>query len=163
MRRTLIAATTLVSAAALMSGAGLALANTRAASPDIFRTEHFRIISTSAPTAKQSVIATGAFTAGGSEIIGQTHDKAYLYRGTFRITRHITHKSAPVPPKNCIVTETERGTYTLSDGTGRYKGLRGSGSFSLHITTILASPGNAQCGRMVAFQQIIYESGRVNR
>lgn len=164
MRRMLIAAITLISAAAMMSGAGLALAaNSRAASPDTWRTEHFRIISTDASASRQSVIATGAFTAGGVEAIGRTSDKAYLYHGTFRISRRITYKSRPAPPVNCLFTETEYGRYTIGAGTGRYAGLRGSGKFSLHITEVLAQTGKHQCGRAVAFQVIMYEHGLVNR
>lgn len=168
MRRMLIAATALISLAALMSGAGLALASSgagtghKASSPDIWRAEHFRIIGTSGTSDKQSVVATGAFTAGGVEILGATHDKAYLYHGTFRIIRHITHRSAPVPPRNCVFTETERGSYTIGHGTGRYAGLHGTGRFSLRLIGVLAHTGKS-CGRMVAFQQIMYESGHVNR
>ncbi len=90
-------------------------------------------------------------------------DKAKLYRGTFKIYRHITYRSTPEPPSNCLFTETERGTYTIGASTGRYAGIRGSGKFTLRITGVLASTAKGQCGRTVAFQQIMYERGPVNK
>jgi hypothetical protein len=162
MRRTLITAVTLVSAAAMMSGAGLALASA-SASPGSSRHENFRIISTSETAKTHSVIATGSFMAGGSIVLGRTIDKAYLYKGTFEITRHISYRTPPAPPRRCILGVTERGTYTLSHGTGRYAGIRGTGKFTSQITLVFARTGSANCGRTVAFQQIMHESGTVNK
>ncbi len=164
MRRTLVTTVSLVSAAAMMSGAGLALAS---ASPAISRHENFRIISTNEAAKRHSVIATGSFMAGGSEALGRTvsHravDKVYLYRGTFQITRHVGFRTPPAPPRRCILRITERGTYTLSHGTGRYAGISGSGRFTSQETLVFARTGPANCGRTIAFQQIMYESGAVS-
>jgi hypothetical protein len=161
MRRMLIAALAVISAAALVSGAGLALAKPSPDRSASSATEDFRVISTVAKSDRQSVIATGAFVAGGVYVLGSTRDKAELYRGTFMIYRHVTYKSTPQPPVNCLFTETERGTYTIGAGTGRYARISGSGKFTLRITGVLASTGKGQCGGMVAFQQIMSESGRV--
>lgn len=163
MRRTVIAAIAVISAAVMMSGAGLARANPGPDRSSSSATEHFRVISTDATSSSQSVIATGAFTAGGVYVFGRTVDKAKLYRGTFKLYRHITYRSTPEPPSNCLFTETERGTYTIGAGTGRYAGISGSGKFTLRITGVLASTAKGQCGRMIAFQQIMYERGPVNK
>jgi len=160
MRRTLVTAITLVSAAAMTSGAGLALAS---ASPAVARHETFRTISTSETAKKQSVIATGSFTAGGSVIPGHTTDKVSLYRGTFEVTRHVSFRTPPTPPKGCILRVTERGTYKLGHGTGRYAGIRGSGKYTSRITDVFARTGSSNCGKTVAFQQIMYEQGTVNK
>jgi hypothetical protein len=160
MRRTMVTAVTLISAAAMMSGAGLALASAR---PDNSRHESFRILSTNETARTHSVIATGSFTAGGSESLGKTTDKAYLYRGTFEITRHISYRTPPAPPQGCMLKVTERGTYALSHGTGRYAGIRGNGTFVSRITLVFARTGSNNCGKTVAFQQIMNESGTVNK
>jgi hypothetical protein len=165
MRRTLVTVVTMVSAAATISGAGLALAS---ASPAISQHENFRVISTNEAAKRHSVIATGSFMAGGSEALGRTAanravDKAFLYRGTFEITRRIRFRTPPAPPKRCILRVTERGTYTLSHGTGRYAGISGSGRFTSRETVVFARTGPNNCGKTIAFQQIMYESGTVSR
>jgi hypothetical protein len=161
MRRTLVTAITLVSAAAMMSGAGLALAS---AAPGSAGHETFRVLSTSEAAKTQSVIAAGSFTAGGTIIPGRTIDKADLYKGTFEITRHISSRTPPaLPGQRCILRVTERGTYTLSHGTGRYAGIHGTGKYTSRITLVLARTGTSNCGKTVAFQQIIYEAGSVNK
>ena len=163
MRRTLITVAALVPAVALLSGATLALASPGPVRPDRTPIEHFRIISTVAPAKHQSLVATGAFVAGGTMVVGKSYDKMYLYHGTFRLYPVVTYRSAPRPPSRCMFGETERGTYRIRDGSGRYRRLAGSGRFTVKITGVLASTGKNQCGRMVAFQQITYASGRVNR
>ena len=160
MRRTLITAVTLISAAATMSGAGPALASAR---PGNVRHESFRILSTSDTARAHSVIATGSFTAGGSVVLGRTTDREFLYRGTFETTRHITFRTPPAPPQGCILNVTERGTYALGHGTGRYAGIRGNGRFVSRITIVFARTGPNNCGNTVAFQQIMSESGTVNK
>jgi len=167
MRRTLVTVVTLVSAAATMGGAGLALASA-SASPGISQPENFRVISTNEAAKRQSVIATGSFIAGGSEALGRTVnsravDKAYLYRGTFEITRRIRFRTPPAPPRRCILRVTERGTYTLSHGTGRYAGISGSGRFTSRETLVFARTGPNNCGKTIAFQQIMSESGTASR
>src|SRR5260370_28808665 len=122
MRGMLLTATTLASAAATVSGAGLALAS---AGPSVSRTENFRVISTNEAAKQHSVIATGLFMGGGGEALGRpVHnravDKAFLYPGTFEITRHIRFRTPPAPPKRCILKVAERGTYTPSHGPGRH-------------------------------------------
>ncbi len=163
MRRTLITVTTLMSAAGLLSGTTLALASPGPVRPGTTRIEHFRIISTAASAKSQSLLATGAFVAGGSMVVGTSYDRARLYRGSFRLYPVVTYRSAPQPPSRCMFTETERGTYRIGHGSGRYRKLGGRGRFTIKITGVLASTGKNQCGRMVAFQQITYATGRVNR
>ena len=163
MRRTLITVITLLSAGALLSGASLALASPGPVRPDRTTIEHFRFISTVAPAKYQSLLATGAFVAGGEMVVGAAYDKVHFYHGSFRLYTHVTFRSAPQPPSRCMFRESERGSYTIRDGTGRYRKLAGSGKFTVQITGVLANTGKNACGHMVAFQQITYGSGRVNR
>ena len=68
MRRTLVAAITLLTSAALVGGA--AVADASAARPARAPQEHFRIISTITGSRRQSLLATGSFTAGGYRYSG---------------------------------------------------------------------------------------------
>jgi len=165
MRRTLVTAITLALAAALASEAGLALAS---AGPGISRHENFRVVSTSETAKTQSMIATGSFTDGGGAVLGGTvhgvaTDVVHLFRGSFEITRHIRFRTPPAPPRQCMLNITETGTYTLSHGTGRYAGIRGTGAFSSRLALVFARSGPVNCGKTIAFQQIMYESGTSNR
>ena len=120
-------------------------------------------------TTPNTTYATGDFTAGGYErpgalIKGHATDKAVLPGGTFLVHRHVTHQAESVP-NGCLFTDIQRGTYTLGQGSGRYKKISGSGTFSLRITGVLLISKGAcsPTGKLSAFQQITYESGRVRR
>jgi hypothetical protein len=165
MRRTLVTAITLALAAATAGEAGLALASV---GPDAPRHENFRVVGTSETATTQSIIATDSFTDGGTVALGSTvhsvaTDRVQLSRGSFEVTRRIRSRTRPAPPRHCMVAVRERGTYTLSHGTGRYAGIRGTGSFDSRLILVFARAGSAGCGKTIAFQQIMYESGTSNR
>jgi hypothetical protein len=186
MRRALVAAITLVSTATLVSGATLTAAyasphgaSQRSASQSSasqqrvsqaapVRHERFRIISTSATARKQSVLATGQFTAGGYVVPGQvtnlrSTDKMVYPSGTFQVARHITRQSLPLPTSTCLISETIHGNYSLGHGTGAFAGIGGSGGFVLRITGVIRK-SHGQCGGpMTVYQQITYASGTVRR
>jgi hypothetical protein len=165
MRRTLVALTALVGAGAALTGLTLASAS---ASPAAVPVEHFRIISTAATSTRLSTLATGDFTAGGYEVPGNVvsgyaTDKTVLSGGTFRVRRHVTSETLPVPA-GCLFSESQRGTYSLSHGTGAYRGISGSGTFNITITAIYARLASGGCGtRFAVFQQLTYEGGTVRR
>jgi hypothetical protein len=161
MRRVLVAATTLAVSGAGTSGAGLALAS---AGPRATRSdaEHFRIISTKASAQFQVIIARGRFTAGGRIIMYKSYGHAEFNRGSFDIRRVVTGTSVNADPSTCLFTERQKGTFALTDGTGRYRKIRGSGDFLLKIEGVLGRDSTGQCGtRIDAFQQIIWEWGQV--
>jgi hypothetical protein len=174
MRRALVAAITLASTAALVSGATVtaAQASEHAASQhrtsDRRSSEHFRIISTSARSRRQSVLATGAFLAGGYQVPGRVvglraTDKMVYPSGTFLVARHITRQWLPLPTSACLIRETIRGTYSLSHGTGAYRGISGSGGFAVRINGVLHRSRGRCGGAMTVFQEITYEGGSVRR
>jgi hypothetical protein len=163
MRRTLIAAITTILAAALISGFGSlgAGASTRSA-----RTEHFQVMSTAATSNKQSLIATGEFTAGGTDIVGRTTDKAVFPGGTFTIKHHSNVFTANVNSHTCLFTETQRGTYRLGHGTGRYAGISGSGRWVVHILGVFARDSKGRCTHLSAprtFQAVFTAAGPIRR
>jgi hypothetical protein len=176
MRRALVAAITLVSTATLVSGVTLTAAyatqygasQDRASQVSRVRHERFRIISTSATSRQQSVLATGEFTAGGYVVPGpvtslRSTDKVVFPSGTFLVARHITRQSLPLPTSACLISETIHGTYSLSHGTRAFAGISGSGGFVVRITGVIRK-SHGQCGgSMTVYQQITYESGTVRR
>lgn len=196
MRRAIVAAITLASTAALVSGvtAGVAEAsqhgvsqhgvsqhgvsqqsiNQHAASQKrgsvtpATRREKFRIISTSAGSRHQSVLATGSFTAGGYQIPGsvvdlRAVDKMVFPSGSFLVTRRIFHQSRPLPTKSCLVRITITGDYSLGSGRGAYRGISGSGGFTTRISGVIRRKHGLCGGPMTAYQQITYETGSLHR
>ncbi|HEY3980044.1 MAG TPA: hypothetical protein VGM79_22400 [Streptosporangiaceae bacterium] len=182
MRRPLAAALTLASTAALLGGAAVdAQASPAAAQaspaaapagpaavrqPGFSGAEHFRIISVTASSRHQSVLATGAFTAGGYQVPGKVVglravDKMVFPDGTFLVTRRITKQVLPLPTSSCQISETIRGTLSISGGTGSYRGMSGGGAFLLQISGVIRKSGGKCGGPMTVFQSINYEGGTV--
>lgn len=162
MRRTFAAAIGAVLVAAMLSGAGVAAASTRA--PAAHGTEHFQIMSTSATASTNSIIATGLFTAGGVNHPGNTTDTAVFPGGTFKIAHSPGKGTQSFNPKTCLLTLNLHGTYTVGHGTGQYAGISGDGKYQLSILEIGARSGGtcSQSKPPVTFQQIIKASGPVS-
>jgi hypothetical protein len=186
MRRVLVAAITLAATAALVSAASVTAAQASqhgaaqhgaaqhgaaqhgAAQRRRARQEQFRIISITPASRRQSVLATGAFTAGGYEVPGRVSglratDKMVFRGGTFLVGRHITSQWLPLPTSACLIRETIRGSYYLHHGTGAYRGISGSGGFTLRITGVIRRAHGKCGGPMTVFQQITSASGGVRR
>jgi hypothetical protein len=128
-------------------------------------TEHFTFISTSAVTGKFSVIATGAFTAGGTATPFAKIDTLTFPNGTIEVTSK--GQSKPVMTSSsttCYETLSQRGAYVILGGTGSYKGITGSGRFTVSIREV-APFANGRCNtktsRRVASQGIIDAAGPV--
>jgi hypothetical protein len=149
-----------ISAAAVLGGAGLAAASAR---PAASGTEHFQIMTTSATSSTDSVIATGVFVAGGVSHEGKTTGTEVFPGGTFRIVHSPGKGPQTFNPKTCLLTVSQHGTYTLSHGTGKYKGISGHGKYQISILAIAArSKGKCSMSKPpVAFQLIIKASGPV--
>lgn len=180
MRTPLAAAISLVSAAALVGGATLTAASASAgraghagqasapASMHRVRHENFRIITTSVDSRRLSVLATGAFTAGGYLVPGKlvslrATDKMVFPGGTFLLSRHVTRQWLPLPTAGCLIRETIRGSYFLSHGTGVYRHVSGSGSFATRIRGVIRRRHGKCGGTMTVFQEITYSGGSFSR
>jgi hypothetical protein len=119
-----------VAATMIASGAGLALASTSAVQrPAASGTEHFNLMSTQPSASKYVVIASGLFTASGVDVSGNTVDLVKLPGGTFKINHgsaiHII--SEKLNQQTCLLSFAASAKFTLEKGTGRYKGISGSG------------------------------------
>jgi hypothetical protein len=152
-----------ISAVTIIAGAGIATAS---ASPGGTRAEHLRIMNTKATSDRLSVIATGAFTSGGYDIPAATTDTLVFPGGTLEF-RHVTHHTTgTADPSTCLLTETQRGTFTIGHGTGKYAGIRGSGKFVTSIVAVTAKNHAGHCTHVQApatFQEIRTADGTVSR
>jgi hypothetical protein len=131
MRINRIAVVGAAAATMIASGAGLALASVGTAQrPASSGTEHFSLMTTQPSASKYVVIASGLFTAGGTDTSGNTVDSVKLTGGTFKINHNFpTHiVKEQFNQKTCLETFVATSKFTVENGTGKYKGISGSGS-----------------------------------
>lgn len=139
-----------------------------AVAPAAARHEEFRIISNAASSTRQSVLATGGWVAGGYVVPGKvvslrSTDKLVFPSGGFQMARHITSQWLPLPTRSCLIRETIRGTFSLSHGTGAFRGISGSGAFVMKIRGALRHRGGGCGGAMTVYQMITWAGGQVRR
>jgi hypothetical protein len=162
MHKTVAAVIGAVSVTAVLGGASLAAASARTA---VSGTEHFQLMTTSATSKTSSVIATGVFTAGGTDTrTTNSTDTVTFPTGTFVITHSKGTGTQSFNPKTCLLKANLTGTYTLGSGTGAYANLSGSGTYQLSILAVAAKSGGT-CSKTLpppTFQQVIDTSGPVS-
>jgi hypothetical protein len=127
-------------------------------------TEHFQLMSTSATSSKASFIATGVFTAGGVDIQGKT-DRIVLPGGGFTISHKRAKGTQHFNPRTCLGVVSETGTYKISNGTGRYAGIRGHGDYRLSVMFVGSKNAAGKCSQRKppqAAQVLIRASGPVS-
>jgi hypothetical protein len=95
------------------------------------RTEYFHVAST-APSGPGTIIITGVVDAGGTEHPGRAIDDATFAGGGFRIDHSAGHPSARFNAETCVGTISQTGPFSVIDGTGRFSGLAGSGTYVFH-------------------------------
>jgi hypothetical protein len=152
--------------------AGVVLAVPAGASPlaptAVSGAEHFQAMTTSATANTQGVIAWGAFTAAGvdhenSSNAATSTDLFTFPGGSFKVT-HTTKSMAGGFTKSCFASFTGKGTFKLSGGTGKYKGISGSGTFTFTDIGIAPKTKKGACNENanpIANQQVIAASGSV--
>ena len=155
----------MVAVAGALAAAGLTAASaSQAAGSSGF--EHFQLVTTSpANNAPESIIATGAFTAGGVNHPGNRVDTAMFPNGTFKIAHSNGTGTQRFNAKTCLGTIVLNGTYVLSGGTGAYAGISGHGIYRLNILIVSARNSAGKCSHKLpptAFQQIIKAQGPVS-
>jgi hypothetical protein len=150
-----------VIATATAAAAALAVANLAAATSTT-KTETFTAITTNPGSGVASLIATGGFTAGGTDVIDKKHMETFHFaNGKFTLvigkpgSKHVS-----LNPTTCLYTKTGSGTYTLTDGTGAYQGISGSGKISFTLRAVYAlvkgkCPSSDQPGANVSTQTAI--------
>jgi hypothetical protein len=146
----------------VLAGAGLAGASAR---PAAAGTEHFQLMTTSATARTSSVIATGLFTAGGTDTrTTNATDTVTFPTGTFVITHSKGTGSQSFNPKTCLFTASVKGTYKLGSGTGAYANISGNGNYRVSILAVAAKSGGkcSKTGPPATWQQTINASGPVS-
>jgi hypothetical protein len=163
MRKILASAVTAAAAAAVIGGAGLAVASTHTG---VSGTENFQMMTTSGTGSTASVIASGVFTAPAVDHEHQaTNTATFTFsNGTINLKHSKGTGTQHFNPTTCLLTINEHGTYTLTGGTGAYAGITGNGTYKLSILGIGASSGGkcVQNKPPVAFHQVINASGPVS-
>jgi hypothetical protein len=162
MRKILASAVTAAAAAAVIGGAGLAVASTHTA---VSGTEHFQMMTTSGTGSIGSVIASGVFTAPAVDHEGLNNLSTFTFsNGTITVKHSNGTGTQSFNPKTCLLTVNQHGTYKLQSGTGAYAGISGSGTYKLSILAIGARSGGkcSQSKPPVAFHQVINASGPVS-
>ncbi len=101
----------------------------------------------------QSVVAHGLFTGGGvDDASHQNYDILHLGGGTLRINHPDAQSkfTEQVNPKSCFITFKITGKYTLSNGTGRFAGVTGNGTYQLFEEGILGRDKSGACSEQQA-------------
>jgi len=75
---------------------------------------------------------TGVVDAGGTEHPGRAIDDATFADGGFRIDHSAGHPSARFNAETCVGTINQTGPFSVIDGTGRFSGLAGNGTYVFH-------------------------------
>ncbi len=116
--------------------------------------EYFHVASTN-PAGPGVIIVTGAFSDGGVEHPGRTIDQAVFNGGRFRIDHSAGHPTSRFNPKTCVGTITQTGPFHVYDGTGRFAGINGSGTYQFDATYTTARTTTGCSKTMTAYIETI--------
>jgi len=166
LRSKIIGGVGMIAVAGAVAATGLTAASaSRVAAPGGSGFEYFQLVNTSAANnAPSSIIARGAFTAGGVDHPGNKVDTVVFPDGTFKIAHSNGTGTPHFNPRTCLAAFALNGTYRLSGGTGAYAGISGHGIYRLNITFVGARNAAGKCSNKLppeAFQQIIKAQGPV--
>jgi hypothetical protein len=116
--------------------------------------EYFHVASTN-PAGPGVIIVTGAFSDGGVEHPGRAIDQAVFNGGSFRIDHSAGHPTSRFNPKTCVGTITQTGPFHVYDGTGRFAGINGSGTYQFDATYTTARAATGCSKTMTAYIETI--------
>jgi hypothetical protein len=162
MRKIITSAAVAAAAAAVVGGTGIAIAASHSATTG---TESFQMMTTSGTSPNGSVIASGVFTAPGTDHENNNANTATFTfpSGTVSVKHSPGKGQQSVNPKTCLLTVNLHGTYTITGGTGSYAGITGNGNYKLSILAIGARSGGkcSQSKPPLAWHQVINATGPV--
>ncbi len=150
--RTALLGGTLVAAAAVTIGlalpAGAAPVTARPAG--VTGIQHFQMMntSTSQNTITNPLLAWGVVTAAGIDRQKTRAAPTFLFSGSTISVKHATAAGTPrqsFNPKTCLTMYSEKGTFKLSGGTGRGRGISGGGTYALSAIAIGTRLKNGAC------------------
>jgi len=116
-------------------------------------TEHFQVMSTATNNSPSSpLIAWGVFTGAGvdreisSNPAGTKGVDTFTFAGgKFKVTHTAKTQKQSFNARTCFFSFSETGVFTLSGGTGKYKGISGSGKYALTVVGIGAKLKSGAC------------------
>ncbi len=161
MGKMLAAAASAFTLVTMASGTGLTAAS---ASAGTAGSESFRLVS-GLVSGKGSVIATGAFTAGGTTNLNTSVATVRFSGGSFRINPRSTQIHLHVDHRTCVLNALQEGTYRIGHGTGRFAHIKGSGTYVDQILGLLVRNTRGNCTKSKpprALQQVITAHGPVS-
>jgi hypothetical protein len=130
--------------------------------------EHFQVMSTATNNSLNSpLIAWGVFTGAGvdheisSNAAGTKGVDSFIFaNGKFTVTHTAKTQKQAFNARTCFYSFSQTGVFTLSGGTGKYKGISGSGKYALTVIGIGPKLKSGACNpnqnaRSIANQQEI--------
>ena len=138
-----IAALLATAALAALALTGATAAGASSTPSDI---EHWTVESANPVSAIATLIARGPLTIGGTINLLTGH--VQLPGGTLTLSHHQVWGTQGENPRTCLATVTSAGTYRVADGTGRYRGISGHGTYRLTAYAIVRKI-NGQCATKV--------------
>ena len=174
-KRTAMAAMVGAAVAAVVGLAVPAGASPIAANPAaVTGAEHFQVMSTATNNSPNSpLIAWGVFTGAGvdrqisSNAAGTKGVDSFIFsNGKFTVNHTAKTQKQSFNAKTCFYTFSQTGVFALSGGTGKYKGISGSGKYALSVVGIGPTLKSGACNpnpnaRSIANQQEIVASASV--
>ncbi|HTW03149.1 MAG TPA: hypothetical protein VMF87_22790 [Streptosporangiaceae bacterium] len=163
-KRKAAAVSVIAVAAAGVTALGLASSASASPAPSTARTvnDYIQLMTTSATSNNLGAIEWGSvYTGAGVDHSGNNVDTLVFPGGTYK-TRH---GAGPGPqtlnPNTCLLTVSLHGTDTTYGGTGRFRGISGTGTWQASVRAIFPrAAGKCATSRVpLAFQEIITGSG----
>jgi hypothetical protein len=161
-RKAVTAAVIAVSAAATVLWLAVPASASPAASTARTVNDSIQLMTTSATSNALSAIETGSvFTGAGVDHSGNTVDTLVFPGGTYKDRHGTGTGTQTLNPKTCLLRVNLHGTDTPFDGTGKFRGISGHGTWRASVLAIYArSAGKCSTTRVpLAFQEIITGSG----
>ena len=170
-RAVVLAATGLAAGAAVTALALPAGATQIAAGPAVSGTQHFQMMNTST---KQNIttnplIAYGVITAAGTDHENANGTDTFSFPGGSLGVKHTPAKGGTKQSfntKTCLFTYSEKGTFKVTGGTGKYKRASGSGTYTLSAIGIGPKLKSGACNpsqtaSAAGQQQIVQITGKI--
>ena len=124
--------------------------------------DNIQLMTTSATSNNLGAIEWGSvYTGAGVDHSGNSVDSLVFPGGTYKTRHGAGTGTQTLDPKTCLLRVNLHGTDTTYGGTGRFRGISGTGTWQVSVRAIFPrSAGKCATSRVpLAFQQIITGSG----
>lgn len=130
--------------AGLLAAGTLGLAANVASADSATPTEHFDVVFANGTA---TAILSGPITAPATTVGHDSYDLVKAEGGTFRLNHPNSqeHFTFHYDKATCYATEHTIGRYSISNGTGKFAGISGHGSYSGYGHAILARTKSGAC------------------